>query len=118
MATPQPAAGIPAWTVGDRLRKAREHAGLKQSDLANEIGISRASAVNYESGRYEPHRPVILAWSDVCAVPFEWLCHGDLRPCDFKPRGISAGQGIAPGSRSRSNYMQSSYAVPIALRAA
>jgi transcriptional regulator with XRE-family HTH domain len=56
-------ASVPQWTLGDRMRKAREHAGLKQAELAEEIGIGRSSVVNYESGRAVPSRPVMLAWS-------------------------------------------------------
>lgn len=32
---------IPVFTIGDRLRKAREFAGLEQSELANAIDVSR-----------------------------------------------------------------------------
>ena len=31
----------PQWTVGDRLRKAREMIGLDRAELAEQIGISR-----------------------------------------------------------------------------
>ena len=71
--SPLPAPAVPAWTLGDRMRKAREHAGLKQSELAAEIGIARSSIVNYESSRTEPSRPILLSWALRCGVPFEWL---------------------------------------------
>lgn len=66
-------ATVPTWTLGDRLRKAREHAGLKQTELADEIGIGRSSIINYESDKAVPPRPVLLAWAVRCAVPYEWL---------------------------------------------
>jgi DNA-binding XRE family transcriptional regulator len=70
----QPDAGtIPAWTLGDRLRKARETAGLSQAELAADIGISRASVVNYEVDRYTPSRPVLLSWALRTGVPLTWL---------------------------------------------
>jgi DNA-binding XRE family transcriptional regulator len=69
----QPAAVPPVWTLGDRLRKARETAGLNQSELADEIGIGRTSVVNYESGRKMPSRPVLLSWALRTSVPYEWL---------------------------------------------
>jgi transcriptional regulator with XRE-family HTH domain len=74
-----PAGGVtvPQWTIGDRMRKARENAGLKQADLAAEIGIGRTSAVNYESGHSVPSRPVLLAWALRTRVPLEWLCGDD-----------------------------------------
>lgn len=68
--TPAP---VPQWTLGDRLRKAREHAGLKQTEMAAEIGIGRSSIINYESDKAIPARPVLIAWAIRCAVPYEWL---------------------------------------------
>lgn len=64
---------IPEWTLGDRLRKAREHAGLKQAELAQIIGIARSSVVSYESDRTAPSRPVVLSWSLATGVPAEWV---------------------------------------------
>jgi len=64
---------VPTWTLGDRLRKAREHAGLKQTELAADLGIGRSSIINYESDKAKPPRPVLVAWALRCAVPYEWL---------------------------------------------
>lgn len=66
----------PEWTLADRLRKARESAGLKQTDLAAETGISRASIVNYETAKSVPRRPALASWAMACGVPFEWLRTG------------------------------------------
>ena len=38
------------WTMGDRLRKAREAAGFDQVDLAELIGVSRTTVSNHEVG--------------------------------------------------------------------
>lgn len=67
---------IPEWTVADRLRKAREHAGMKQSELAEEIGVSRNSISNYESSVVAPRRIVLNAWSRATKVPLAWLMTG------------------------------------------
>jgi transcriptional regulator with XRE-family HTH domain len=64
----------PEWTLADRLRKAREHAGLEQRELATEIGIGRSTIVSYEAGRTVPHRPVLVSWALRCGVSYEWLC--------------------------------------------
>ncbi len=45
---------VPAWTVADRLRKAREHAGLEQAQLATDLGVSRNTVGNYEGGKVTP----------------------------------------------------------------
>lgn len=67
---------IPAWTIGDRLRKAREVADLTQSELAERIGVSRRSITSYEAGG-TPKRPVLLSWSLATGVPVEWLLTGE-----------------------------------------
>ena len=64
---------VPAWTLADRLRKAREHANLGQKELADLIGISRASISVYESGHRPPPKPVLLSWAIVCNVDLDWL---------------------------------------------
>jgi len=64
---------VPAWSLGDRLRKAREHAKLSQASLAKTIGVARASIINYETGRTTPNRPVLLSWALQCGVDFGWL---------------------------------------------
>lgn len=63
----------PQWTLGDRLRKAREIAGLNQTQLADELEIARNSVGRYESGDYDPPRTVIIAWALRTGVDFEWL---------------------------------------------
>jgi transcriptional regulator with XRE-family HTH domain len=66
---------VPTWTLGDRLRKAREFAGLEQGELAEAIGISRGTVSNYELGRGQrPPKVIVLrAWAHQCGVPFEWI---------------------------------------------
>ena len=40
--------------LGNRIRNARERAGLTQEQLAERIGTSRAAIARYESGEIEP----------------------------------------------------------------
>ncbi|QHO92220.1 XRE family transcriptional regulator [Actinomyces sp. 432] len=68
---------IPTFTIHDRLRKAREAACLEQAELAEQIGVSRASISAYESGRVaKPRRIVVNAWSLATGVPVQWLITG------------------------------------------
>ena len=93
----------PVWTLADRLRKAREHARLTQQELADHIGISRASVVNYETGRHAPSRPVLLSWSMATGVDMGWLQgpptpggeKASYRSRIRKPGRLTALQGIA-----------------------
>ncbi|WP_308188462.1 helix-turn-helix domain-containing protein [Agromyces humatus] len=67
---------IPQWTIADRLRKARESAGLEQTELAAAAGISRATISTAECGRSVPHRSTVRAWAQVCGVSREWVESG------------------------------------------
>jgi transcriptional regulator with XRE-family HTH domain len=79
---------IPQWTTGDRLRKAREQTGLGRSDFADELGVSRNTVMNYESGRTQRHARIVLrAWALRTGVPFEWLRTGDAPPGPIIPGG-------------------------------
>lgn len=64
---------IPEWSLGDRLRKAREHAGLSQTRLGAEIGVSLASVMRYETGKNIPRRPVLLLWALATGIDLNWL---------------------------------------------
>lgn len=68
---------IPQWTTADRLRKARDHAGLSQADLADAMGVSRNSVSSYETGVVQPRRIVLNAWALTTGVPLSWLMTGD-----------------------------------------
>lgn len=74
---------VPEWTVGDRLRKSRDNAGLKQSEMADllcEAGLkaSRSTVSAWEADENQPRgfRKVIYAWASITAVPAEWLFTG------------------------------------------
>jgi len=71
---------VPEWTLADRLRKAREYAGLYQSDMADEIEVARRSIGNWESGVSRPRRPILIAWALRCGVDYSWLATGQPGP--------------------------------------
>jgi transcriptional regulator with XRE-family HTH domain len=75
MSTQEPASpsAVPAWTLADRLRKARISAGLEQAELETMTGISRKSISNYENGYTAPNKPVLLSWAMACGVDLDWL---------------------------------------------
>lgn len=73
--TAQRAPGI-AFTLGDRLRKARVSAGLDQLELALVMAASRNTVSNYENDHFGPRGPKIMtlrAWAQACGVPLEEL---------------------------------------------
>lgn len=70
-------AARPAFTLPDRLRKAREFAGLEQSELAARTHISRNTIGSYEGGKVRPKMAYLMLWAQACGVDLEWLLDGD-----------------------------------------
>lgn len=56
-----------------RLRSAMERAGLKQSELAQQVGASKAAISQYLSGRNSPSIERISAIAAATGVSFEYL---------------------------------------------
>lgn len=93
------AAGVvPEWTIGDRLRKARELTGLSAQDFADEIGVSRQTIANAESGTRHPRRITLRAYAMRTGVPLAWLETGKT-PVQPKPDG---GKGVPTGGGAES----------------
>lgn len=77
------AGDIPQFTIGDRLRKARKHAGLDIDQMAELLGFSDKTVRNYENEATPIKRASISAWALATGVPFEWLLTGEVqRPDD------------------------------------
>jgi transcriptional regulator with XRE-family HTH domain len=71
---------IPTWTVGERLRKAREDAGYTQEQLAQEISVSKRQIIHYERNEKMPTRGDFVLWQFATQVPIEWLKTGHTDP--------------------------------------
>jgi len=76
-ANPNPEGVVPEFSLGDRLRKAREIAGYEQIRLAAEMDIHRQTLARYESGASTPRRPVLISWAMTTGVSLEWLTTGN-----------------------------------------
>lgn len=76
MSTMENAGGIPQWTLGDRLRKARETAGVDREEMAADIGRSVRTISNYESGSTTAPLLVVRQYALRCQVPIDWLQSG------------------------------------------
>lgn len=82
---------MPEWTVGDRLRKARELLNLDQGQFAELIGVSRGTVSNYERGTIDRYRPIVMrAWALATDVSAEWLESGMAHPTPPDPGGGAA----------------------------
>lgn len=76
--TTQPNERIPEWTLGDRLRKARQLTGLGTREFADKIGVSHGTITNAEGDRHGVRRITLNAWSLATGVPVEWLQTGKI----------------------------------------
>lgn len=77
---------VPEWTLGDRLRKARESAGLEQAELAMITGLARQTVSNYERDAVHPRATGVRLWALATGVPVVWLESGEAPP-DFPGPG-------------------------------
>ncbi|MBU2728800.1 LexA family protein [Acidithiobacillus caldus] len=74
-------------TFSDRVRKAREHAGLSQAQLAERVGMSQPGIQKLERGGSSSKFTAQIA--SVCGVSGEWLATGkgqmlgDMRPGQY-----------------------------------
>lgn len=84
---------IPTWTLGDRLRKARESTGLGMVEFAEKVGISRVTVRNVESGKSHPQQATLKMWALATGVNFEWLLTGETPP-------PGSGDGVENGAPS------------------
>lgn len=86
MTTNQQEGVVPEFTIGDRLRKAREHLGMEQGPFADLIGVSRGSVSNYERGMIDRYRPIVMrAWARETGVSLGWLETGQGSPTPPAP---------------------------------
>lgn len=73
MTTQHSAGRVPEFTLGDRLRKARELTGLTIRQFAEQIGVSHGTITNAE-GDLRRVRPItIKAYAMRTGVSVEWL---------------------------------------------
>lgn len=69
--------GYHEWTIGDRLRAARESVTLDGKQFAELIGISRDTLRNYERDTYKPKPPVLAAWCLATGFDKAWILTGE-----------------------------------------
>lgn len=77
---------VPVFDLVDRLRKARESAGLKQAELAELIGVSRATLASVEQRAREARRGEVIAIAFATGVDPVWLETGKT-PVEIDPNG-------------------------------
>lgn len=64
-------------TLAQRLRNAREAAGLSQGQVANKLNLHRPSVSEIEAGRRKVSADEISSFADIYGVSTEWLINGN-----------------------------------------
>ena len=59
--------------LGERIRLMRHTAQLKQSELAERVGVTKAAIAAYEEGRSEPNLRNAIALSRALGIRVGWL---------------------------------------------
>lgn len=77
----------PEWTFGDRLAKARRHAGMEQGEMAKALGVSRPTISTWERDENQPRNLLDVAqrWADLTGVEIGWLLGMGSRTGSFSP---------------------------------
>lgn len=65
-----------------------EFAGLKTPKMARLLGVSENTVRNYLKGKSAPTRALLVAWSTICQVPFEWISGTEEGASDLPNRGF------------------------------
>lgn len=61
-----------------RLALSLEAAGVEPEEMADALGVSRATIYNYMSGTRNPKLGMVKQWAMRCQVPWEWIVTGEL----------------------------------------
>ena len=61
----------------NRVRELRTERGWSQSDLGDQLGVSRQSVNAIEAGRYDPSLPLAFKIAAVFRQPIERIFHPD-----------------------------------------
>lgn len=93
MSTQDALGGLLHWTIADRLRKAREVSGHDQRELAELMGVSRATISNNETGKVAPREIVLRAWALATGVPVAWIKTGVMPSTGGPGEGVLASAG-------------------------
>ncbi len=72
--------------LAERLRTAREMAGLSQGQVAKRLGLHRPSVSEMEAGRRRVSVEELAELADLYAVDLSWLAGGEATPDEHQAR--------------------------------
>ena len=86
---------IPPLTFDWRLRMSLEKAGMRQSDLADTLGLNRGTVSRWINGE-KPRRAQVMACALALGVPFSWLDTGKAPADKPEPSDMARPEGFEP----------------------
>jgi transcriptional regulator with XRE-family HTH domain len=93
---------LPVWTLGERMAKARESAGLSRLEMADELRVTERTIRNYEGGITRVSRDTVMAYSSLTGVPVWWIEADPRFEVDLRSRCSSTVPVALPGQLSLS----------------
>lgn len=102
----------PTWTLGDRMRKARETAGYGHTAMAAYFGVHRNQITRWESGRTPPKRHIVVQWALVTRVPLAWLESGQVTHTPPSGEPVEAPRGTKRPASRRPGAQQGQFTRP------
>ena len=110
--TMNPAGAIPELnTLPNRLRVARDFAGLSQTELSERAELSRTTISAAEAGLKTPARSTITVWAFACGVDVEWLRTGDAKTPPPSGDGASAESRLRESNPRPIHYKPSAFSL-------
>jgi len=70
--------------IGKKLKELREDLGLKQLDIANELGVSRSTYTQYETGKSQPDLNTVSRLADYFEVSTDYLLNKTDVPTPYR----------------------------------
>lgn len=83
---------VPEWTLPERIKKAREYAGLSREELAALLATHENTVANWERGDTHPTQRKVRAVAAACSVDGDWLWDGDLHATNAWKWSVNAEQ--------------------------
>ena len=73
--------------INDRIREAREQAGISQTELARLLGVTRSACSQWESPQgTAPRRERLEQLATLLGVSYEWLATRSVASCSSRSR--------------------------------
>ena len=98
---------VPEFDIADRMRKALRHAGISVQQMAEYLDVDRSTVSTWINGRISPSTQTVRLWALRTGVPFTWMCHGTMEPCDLRPPASGSNDVSAASHGHRINNMHS-----------